>query len=78
MKIELWQEVENLQGTISGIVYEIEEKHAAFRDEHGNNYRISLEYLRTCNYMSFEEKTEIINHFKKKKVKKISDYSDCL
>lgn len=64
MGLKLWQEVEDVNGTVGGLIYEKSETNVKFRDEHGINYNLSIESVKPANYMSYSEKEKIAMQFR--------------
>lgn len=61
-EIKLGDEVENLEGMVSGVVYRIEDELISFIDEHVIRYRMSQ--VRKCAYLSGYERLSIIKKYK--------------
>lgn len=59
LPIKIGDEVENIPiGTVSGVVYNIEDNLYSFVDEHGLHYK--MKHVRKCNYLTNEERMKII------------------
>lgn len=61
-KIKLGDEVANYEGTVSGVVYRIEDEFISFIDEHDIRYRMAR--VKKCHYMSLRQRFNIIKKYK--------------